>query len=79
MSKKPTAFAAPKVKADAAKSFVAGAKTRAASTAVQRPVRITVDMPPALHRKLKIAALDRGQSMREVVLSLVEESLDSDA
>lgn len=79
MSKKPTAFAAPKIKADAAKSFVAGAKTREAPTTAEKPVRITVDMPPALHRKLKIAALDRGQSMREVVLSLVQDSLESEA
>jgi len=77
MSKKPTGFAAPKLNNEVAKSFVAGSKTRAKPAAKEeaKPVRITVDMPPALHRSLKIAALDRKQSMRELILDLLEQEL----
>jgi len=38
-------------------------------------VRLTIDTPPAMHRKLKIRAIEEGVSMRDYVLTLLEKAL----
>ena len=38
-------------------------------------VRLTIDTPEAMHRKLKIRSIESGLSMRDYVLRLIEKSL----
>lgn len=40
-------------------------------TVAPSSVRITVDLDPALHRRLKLAALEEGASVSDVIRSLV--------
>ena len=43
----------------------------------EKPVRFTVDMPEALHRRLKVAAMDRRQPMTEAAREAITQWLDS--
>ena len=38
-------------------------------------VRLTIDTPEGMHRKLKIRSIESGLSMRDYVLRLIEKSL----
>jgi len=38
-------------------------------------VRLTIDTPESMHRKLKIRSIESGLSMRDYVLRLIEKSL----
>lgn len=37
--------------------------------------RLTIDMPANLHMKLKIAAVKRGETMAEMICSILEDNL----
>jgi plasmid stability protein len=39
--------------------------------------RLTLDLTPELHRKLKVAAARRGQSMRELCIRAIEHEVES--
>ena len=41
---------------------------------VDGTTRLVVDMPTALHRRLKIKAVEHGKTIREYVLELLRES-----
>lgn len=68
-----TAFAPPStpaLKPGAAAGFVKGAGSRA--TTPTKPVRITVDLPPELHRRVKIEALNQGKAMTDLIREWIE-------
>lgn len=60
----------PKEKAVAKK-----AKTPAAKSKTEKLVRLTIDTPEGMHRKLKIRSIERGLSMRDYILRLLEKEL----
>lgn len=50
---------------------------RAMSPGAKRP-RISIDVPPDLHRRLRLAAAKRNLTLRQYVLDAIEERLDED-
>ena len=46
-----------------ASAFVTGQPPAPAAAPAEKLVRFTVDLPVALHRRLKVAAMDRGEPM----------------
>jgi len=67
-----------------AAAFVAGdapaaAAPPAAPVAVEaeKRIRFTVDLPQSLHRRLKVAAMDRSQPMTDLARDALAEWLDS--
>ena len=64
-----------------AAAYIAGAapSTTAAPTAApaETLVRFTVDLPVALHRRLKVAAMDRGEPMTGAAREAITAWFDS--
>lgn len=74
-----TSFAPPTSNKPIADAFVRGAESRSIpATAVKdrvvRPVRITIDLAPELHRRLKIEAVNRNQRVADIVREWVAEN-----
>ena len=42
-----------------------------------KPIRVNFDMEPDTHRRLKIRAIERGQSVAELVRGLIDRELSS--
>lgn len=40
--------------------------------------RLTIDIPAALHTRLKIMAVKRGETMAEIICNFLEEKLKND-
>jgi hypothetical protein len=63
-------------------AFVAGTTAPASAapsvvaTEDQKSIRFTVDLPEALHRRLKVAAMDRRQRMTDLARVALAEWLD---
>jgi hypothetical protein len=58
-----------------AMDFIAGAtlmQSHAAKTRPEKPIRLNLDITPAVHRLLKLYALENGMSVSEVVRSLID-------
>ena len=54
------------------------AKKKAAPKVKAKPeklVRLTIDTPASIHRKLKIRSIEKGLSMRDYILRLLEKEL----
>lgn len=72
----------PLLTAEAA-TFIAGAAPSATATPVAAPVeaeklvRFTVDLPEALHRRLKVAAMDQRTPMTEAAREAITTWLDN--
>jgi hypothetical protein len=49
----------------------------AAPSAEEKPIRFTVDLPEPLHRRLKVAAMDRRQPMTKAAIAALTEWLDN--
>ena len=47
-------------------------RTGSRSAATVKPVRITVDLPPVLHRRVKIEALNQGKAMTDLIREWIE-------
>jgi hypothetical protein len=64
-------------------AYIAGAAPSATGAAAAGPVeaeklvRFTVDLPEALHRRLKVAAMDRRQPMTKAAQQAITNWLDS--
>lgn len=71
---KPTSFAPPIPKSDPKKAaaFVRGAEQRILGE--EKIVRITIDLPANLHRRLKIKAAEEGTKIAELVRGWVNEN-----
>lgn len=55
--------------------FIAGAalvQSQAAKSRPEKPIRLNLDITPAVHRLLKLYALENGMSVSEVVRSLID-------
>lgn len=50
-------------------------KTKVVSKKTEKLVRLTIDTPAAMHRKLKIRSIERGVSMRDYILELMHREL----
>ncbi len=50
-------------------------KAKAARKKAVKLVRLTIDTPESMHRKLKIKAIEKGVSMRDYILQLLEKEL----
>lgn len=56
--------------------FIAGAAlmhSQAAKTRPEKPIRLNLDITPAVHRLLKLYALENGMSVSEVVRALIDQ------
>ncbi|RQR43462.1 hypothetical protein DIE20_11325 [Burkholderia sp. Bp9131] len=56
--------------------FIAGAalvQSQAAKTRPEKPIRLNLDITPAVHRLLKLYALENGTSVSEVVRTLIDQ------
>ena len=51
-------------------------KAKPTKTKKQKPVRVTVDLPPEMHLKLKILATKRGRPMTEELTDALAAWLD---
>ncbi len=57
-------------------------KTKATKKSVEKSdkklklVRLTIDTPEGMHKKLKIRAIEKGISMRDYILQLLEKELN---
>ena len=64
-----------------AAAYIAGAAPSATTAPTAAPaeklVRFTVDLPVALHRRLKVAAMDRGEPMTGAAREAITAWLDS--
>jgi hypothetical protein len=64
-------------------AYIAGAAPSATAAPTTAPVpaeklvRFTVDLPVALHRRLKVAAMDRGEPMTGAAREAITAWLDS--
>lgn len=56
----------PKIKPETADSWV---DTR------EKKKRFTIDIPFSLHKKLKITAAERGETMADIICNILEEKL----
>ena len=76
MAKRPS-LAAVAGGADAADDFVSGAP-RPAGTVADKPKlsRVSLDVEPELHRRIKVAAAGEGLSIRDWFLRLAARELD---
>ncbi len=50
-------------------------KAKAERKKTAKLVRLTIDTPESMHRKLKIKAIEKGVSMRDYILQLLEKEL----
>lgn len=66
-----TLFATPKLKTNA-DTFVKGAASR--TTTDEKMVRLTLDLTPELHRRMKIKALDLRMPMTALIRKWMEEN-----
>lgn len=48
------------------------AQSKAAAKLAEGEARLVVNMPEVLHRKLKMRAVERGQSIRDYILELLD-------
>lgn len=60
-----------------AAAFIADQTPAPATTPAEKLVRFTVDLPEALHRRLKVAAMDRHKPMTEAARLAITEWLDN--
>jgi len=60
-----------------ASAFLTGQAPAAAAAPAEKLVRFTVDLPVALHRRLKVAAMDRGEPMTGAAREAITAWLDS--
>ena len=58
-------------------AFIAGQAPAPAPAPAEKLVRFTVDLPVALHRRLKVAAMDRGEPMTGAAREAITAWLDS--
>lgn len=42
------------------------------------PVRLTVDLPPSFHKRLKMQSVQEGRSMKDVTMEALEDYLSDD-
>ncbi len=50
-------------------------KRKPSNTVKERMVRMTIDTPEAMHRRLKIMSIEKGVSMRDLILRLIEREI----
>ena len=50
-------------------------KAKPSNTVKERMVRMTIDTPEGMHRKLKIKSIEKGVSMRDYILRLIEREI----
>jgi len=62
---------------EAAEFISSGAPPAAAPVEAEKLVRFTVDLPEALHRRLKLAAMDIRQPMTKAAQQAITDWLDS--
>ena len=60
-----------------ASAFLTGQAPAQAEAPAEKLVRFTVDLPVALHRRLKVAAMDRGEPMTGAAREAITAWLDS--
>ena len=60
-------------KAPAGKSAV---RRKTPKPAVDKLVRLTIDTPVEMHKKLKIKSIEKGVSMRDYILELIHKELN---
>lgn len=58
-------------------AFIAGQASAPAPAPAEKLVRFTVDLPVALHRRLKVAAMDRGEPMTGAAREAITAWLDN--
>jgi len=75
---KPTTGADPGAAPASADAFAAGAALVQSQTGPrpEKPVRLNLDLDPATHRRLKIAAIDRGISVAVLVRQAIEREIN---
>jgi len=54
---------------------VTKSKRKSSNTVKERMVRMTIDTPVDMHRKLKIRSIEKGVSMRDYILRLIEREI----
>tara|TARA_R100000365_G_C2727770_1_gene58663 strand:+ start:131 stop:367 length:237 start_codon:yes stop_codon:yes gene_type:complete len=75
MSKKITMTARPKVKAEVDK-WVETREPAVAEKPTVKPKRLTIDIDPALHKKLKMNCVKRDIQIADLLRTLIESELD---
>ena len=50
-------------------------RKKTAPAAPEKQVRITIDMPASLHKRMKIKAITDGTTIRRYILSMIEEDM----
>ncbi|GAB5517202.1 plasmid partition protein ParG [Rhodopirellula baltica] len=76
MSKKITMTARPKAKAEIDKWVETRERAETEKPAV-KPKRLTIDIDPTLHRKLKLSCVNRDIQIADLIRTLIENELDS--
>ena len=74
MSKKITMTARPKAKAEVDKWVETRGSTVAEKPAV-KPKRLTIDIDPSLHKKLKMSCVNRDIQIADLIRTLIEREL----
>lgn len=64
-----------KAKKETVEKPVKPVKAKADRKKAVKLVRLTIDTPESMHRKLKIKAIEKGVSMRDYILQLLEKEL----
>lgn len=76
MSKKITMTARPKAKVEVDK-WVETREPAIAEKAAVKPKRLTIDIDPSLHKKLKMSCVNRDIQIADLLRMLIENELDS--
>jgi hypothetical protein len=76
MSKKITMTARPKAKAEIDK-WVETREPVLAEKPTVKPKRLTIDIDPTLHKKLKMSCVNRDIQIADLIRTLIERELDS--
>lgn len=76
MSKKITMTARPKAKAEVDK-WVETREPAAAEKSAVKPKRLTIDIDPTLHKRLKMSCVNRDIQIADLLRKLIERELDS--
>lgn len=76
MSKKITMTARPQVKAEIDK-WVETREPAVAEKPAVKPKRLTIDIDPSLHKRLKMSCVNRDIQIADLIRALVENELDS--
>ncbi|EMI25976.1 hypothetical protein [Rhodopirellula europaea] len=76
MSKKITMTARPNAKAEVDK-WVETRESAVAEKPAVKPKRLTIDIAPSLHRRLKMSCVNRDIQIADLIRTLIQSELDS--